>query len=447
MRSSRFMAESTLQKDFKLTKAEKEKEIQAQAQAELYQAYPLPGNISEMKSFAFGQFTWRDVLMMGGSILVGVILALPLQVFIPQWLAVVIGALIGLPFAFLSIKHVFTGNLPIEERIKIALSERGQSNLLYWDKTKNKNGAYVESSTQSFVPELEFTADDVILLPGDQGGFTVIELSVDDISQAKNTDMLGVVNSFARFLDSLIQDSDCTPIQIMLKSVPKNLKEYISLAEQRAMEIEESGRYLAAERASDYAELLIELDEDKAFYYKYYIIITYREDTEKVGEETMNTASVRRQKLKEKGLNPLNKRAKAAKDADFAVGMTEEERKEAMKQRNKEAEFGRKRTREALGRRVGMAVNMIRDLGSTHTAVQPRVLSEHEIAKLIFDCYNSEDKNVVDSVLSGALLDKDTIYSIQMYQQYPELFSLPQKPKQSKTLAAQKSGAFTMRKG
>lgn len=441
------MAESTLQKDFKLTKAEREKEIQAEAQAQLYQAYPLPDNISEMKSFAFGQFTWRDVIMMGGSELVGVILALPLQVFIPQWLAIVIGAVIGLPFAFLSIKHIFTGNLPIEQRIKIALAERGQANLLYWDKTKERSGEYASSSTQSFVPELEFTAEDIIMLPNDKGGFCVIELSVDDISQAKNTDMLGVVNSFRRFLDSLIQDSDCTPIQIMLKSVPKNLKEYISSAEQRAMEIEESGKYLCAERALDYAELLLELDEDRAFYYKYYIIITYREDAEKVGEETMNTASVRRQKLKEKGLNPLNKRAKAARDADFAIGMTEEERKEEMKRRNKEAEFGRKRTKEALGRRVGMAVNMIRDLGSTHTAVQPRVLSEHEIAKLIFDCYNSEDKNIVDSVLSGALLDKDTIYSINMYRQYPELFSLPEKTRESKTLAAQKRGAYTTREG
>lgn len=441
------MAESTVQKDFKLTKAEKEKELQAQAAQELYYSYPLPDNISEMKSFAFGQFTWRDVMFMGGAEIVGVMLMLPFQAVLPMWLCIVIGVVIGLPFAFLSIKHVFTGDLPIEERVKIALAEKGKSNLLYWDKTKEQNGDYVLSSTQSFVPDLEFTADDMILLPGEKGGFTVIELSVDDVSQAKNTDMLGIVNSFKRLLDSLIQDTDCTPIQIMLKSIPKNLKSYIAAAEQRAEEIEERQKYCAAARAEDYADQLRELDEDKAFYYKYYIVVTYREDTEHVGEDTMNTASVRRQKLKEKGLNPLNKRAKAAKNADFKVGMTEEERKQAMRQTNRESEFGRRRTRDALERRVGMIANMIRDLGSTHTAVQPRILSEQEIAKLIFDCYNSEDKNVVDAVLTGALLDKDTIYSANMYREYPELFALPKKPRENKTLSAQKRGAYTTREG
>lgn len=439
------MAESTVQKDFKLTKAEKEKEIQAAAYQELMFSYPLPGNLSEMKSFAFGQFTWRDVLMMGGSLVVGVLILMPFQVFLPMWLCLIIGILVGLPFAFLSIKHVFTGDLPIEQRVKIALAEKGKNNLLHWDKTKDRNGNYVETSTQSFVPELEFTADNCILLPRNKGGFAVIEIAVDDMAQAKNTDLVGVVNSFKRMLDALIQDTDCTPIQIVLKSMPKNLKDYIANAERYQMEIEDRGKPLAAARAEDYASLLDDLDQEKAYYYKYYIVITYREDAEHVGEETMNTASVRKKKMAEKGLNPLNKRAKAAADMNFTVGMTEEERKQAMKERNKESEFGRKRTKDAIERRLGTAMNMIRDLGSTHTAVKPRLLSQHEIAKLIFDCYNTEDKNVVDSVLNGALLDKDTIYSVNMYRQYPELFSLPKKKKEAKTLSAQKRGAYTTR--
>lgn len=439
------MSTNSVQKDLKLTKAEREKEQQAEAYQQLMFSYPLPDNISEMKSFAFGNFTWRDVVLAIGSEFVGVVLLLPMQIFIPLWLCVIIGAIIALPLAFLSIKHVFTGDLPFEERVKIELSERGQTNLLHWDKTKDTKGRYVGTSTQSFVPELTFSEENYAMLPNNEGGFAVIELAVDDISQAKNTDLVGVVNSFKRMLDSLIKDADCTPIQIMLKSIPKNLKDYIDSSEQRAIEIENNEKYMAAERAVDYAELLQALDNDHSFYHKYYIVITYRQDAEKVAEDTMDTVSVRRKKIQDKGLNPLNKRAKLAKDTNFTVGMTEEDRRRAMKERNKEAEFGQLRTKEALDRRVGAAVNMLRDLGSTHTDVKPRLLTQHEIAKLVFECYNSEDKNVVDDVLAGALTAKDTIYSAAMYRSFPELFALPKKKKSDKTLQAQKTGSYTSR--
>lgn len=436
------MAEQSVQRDFKFTKAEKEKEQQAAAREQLYFSYILPNNISDMKSFAFGSFTWRDVIAMGGCELIPIAIMMAFSALIPQWLCAIIGAVIGLPFAFLSIKHIFTGDLPIEERIKISLDERGQLSLLNWDKTKQGNGSYVETSTQSFVPQLEFTEDKFTFLPRSQGGLAIIELAVDDMTQAKDTDMLGVVRSFKRMLDALIQDTDCTPIQIMLKSVPKNLREYIEKSEQRASEIELAGHHVAAARAQDYSTLLMALDQEKAFHYRYYIIITYREDAEHVGEETMNSASVKRQKIKEKGLNPLNKRAKAAQQADFKVGMTEEERKQMLKERNKESEFGPKKTQAALERRVSMCMNMIRDLGSTHTAVKPRLLDKHEIAKLIFECYNTEDKNVINNVLEGALDVKTTLHSQKMYTEFPDIF-VEKKKDNNRTLSAQKAGALT----
>lgn len=435
------MAETDLQKDFKLTRAEREKEVQANAAQQLAYSYPLPNNISDMKSFAFGALTWRDVLFLGGSELIPIMIMMPFSAVMPNWLCMVIGFILGLPLAFLSIKHVFTGDLPVEERVRIAISDRGESNLLNWDKTKKPNGTYIDSSTQSFVPDVEFGEGNIAFLPNNQGGFAVIELSVDDMSQSKNTDIVGTVNSFKRMLDSLIQNIDCTPIQIMLKSTPKNLGTYIEKADERTAHIAMKQKPVAAARASDYANFLVYLDQEKAFYYKYYIVITYREDAEHVAEGTLNTASIRREKIKEKGMNPLNKKAKAAQQIEFEVGMSQEERKQALRERNRDAEFGKKRTKDALERRVGMAVNMLRDLGSTHTAVKPRLLSKEELAKLVFDCYNSEDKNVIDNVLTQALEHKNTLYSKEMYRQYPELFSI-KKRKQDNTLAAQKAGAL-----
>lgn len=437
------MAVNNVQQDIKLTKAEQEKERQAAAGEQLYYSYPLPENISELKDFAFGSLTWRDVIFLAACELIPVVLMLPFSVAIPQWLCVVIGLVIGLPFAFLSIKHVFTGDLPFEERLKISIAEFGESNLLNWDKTKKPDGSYVESSSQSFVPQVEFSADRFTLLPRNQGGFSVMELAVDDISQAKNTDLVGVVNSFKRMLDALIQDTDCTPIQIMLKSVPKNLSEYIESAGHHVNEIRMKNHPIAAARAEDYQALLERLDQEKAFYYRYYIVVTYREDAEHVGEDTMNTASVKRAKLKEKGMNPLNKRAKVAQQTDFDIGMTEEERKKKLRERQRSAEFGEKRTLDALSRRVSIVENMARDLGSSHTAVKPRSLTQHDIAKLIYECYNSDDKNIVDTILEQALDEKTTMYSADLYHDFPDLFSLKKKKKMSIAESAARAGALT----
>ena len=432
-----------VQRDIKLTKAEKEKEQQAAAAEQLYYSYPLPSNISELKDFAFGGLTWRDIICIGACELIPVVLMLPFGAVIPQWLCALIGALIGLPFSFLSIKHIFTGDLPIEDRVKIAIAERGKSNLLNWDKTKKPDGAYVDSSTQSFVPQLRFVSDkNYFLLPRNQGGFAVLELAVDDITQAKNTDLVGVVNSFKRLLNALIQEEDCTPIQIVLKSVPKNLSGYIETAELHTNEIRMRNRNVEAARAEDYVALLDSLDKEKAFYYRYYIVVTYREDAEEVGNETMMSASNRRKMLQEKAASPLTNKAKLAKEADFAVGISEEERKAMLKEQQRANKFGPLITAKKLERRVMSIEGLCRDLGSSHTAVKPRILTQHDVSKLIYECYNSEDKNVVDAVLDQALIEKDVLYSSQMYKDYPELFALKKK-KRDRMLEAQRAGALS----
>ena len=71
------LAESSVQRDFKLTKAEREKEIQAEAARNLAQEWPLPNNLSDLKSFAFGSLTWRDMLFVGASELIPVLLMMP----------------------------------------------------------------------------------------------------------------------------------------------------------------------------------------------------------------------------------------------------------------------------------------------------------------------------------------------------------------------------------
>ena len=111
------MPEESLSHDIKLTKSEEEKKRQQAAASELFQEWPMPDNVSEMKSFAWGKFTWRDVILSALCLVFPILFMLGFQAFIPMWLCAVIGAVIGLPFVFLVNKHHFTGDLPIEEII------------------------------------------------------------------------------------------------------------------------------------------------------------------------------------------------------------------------------------------------------------------------------------------------------------------------------------------
>ena len=414
------MAENNVQKNIQLEKAQREKEFEENAYAELNEHKILPKNISSMKDYAFGKFTWRDVAFVFACELIPVVLTLPLQAVMPQFLAVFIGLALGAPLSFLSIRHVFTGDLPIEERIKISLGERSQNNLLNWDKTI-QDGEYVATSTQSFVPVVEFDENDYIFLPGDKGGFAVLKISVDDMSQAKNSEKLMSLNGFHRMLDALVNDRDCIPIQILLKSVPKNLSEYVNTADECRMRILSENKMVAAVRAADYMGFLQGLDEAVGYYYDYYLVITYREDAEEVGNDTMNSPSVRKKKLSEgKILNPLNKRAQIAAEAEYDIGA---DRKKQNKELARSANFGRLRTQKALDRRVTTVMTMIRDLGNTHTEIRAELLSKHEITKLIFECYNDTDKHTIDAVIGQAMESRSTIYSTNMYQDFPDLFN------------------------
>ena len=95
-------------KNQQLERAQREKEREQEAGRKLYEERVLPRNISSMRDYAFGKFTWRDVACIFGCELVPVVLTMPLQAFMPQFLAVFIGLALGAPLSFLSIRHIFT---------------------------------------------------------------------------------------------------------------------------------------------------------------------------------------------------------------------------------------------------------------------------------------------------------------------------------------------------
>lgn len=413
--------EASFEKNQKMTRTEAEKKRQAAATQQLYYTYPLPKNISDMKSYAWGKFTWRDVIASGTAFGVPVFIMLAFQALIPLWLCVIIGAVIGAPLVFLVNKHHFTGDLPIEERMKIYLDNAGQNNLLSWDKTR-QNGRPIETATQSFVPEVEFTDDNFVMLPDGTGGFAVIKLDVDDITMSKPTEVLQIVQGFQETLNSLINNTDCTPVQIYLKAQQRKINGYVDRAISDMYRIREEDKRAMTARALDYASLLMALDNRVEYVYDYYYIITYREDAEDVGNDTMNTMSVRRERMKEK-MNPLNKKMKAVEDMDYQIG---QDRKASTKEFLKQSEFGRVRTKAALTKRVTTALNFIGNIGSTRAGVRPILLDQTELAKLFYEFFNETDKYTVDSVLTQAVRPKRALYSMMVYDDFPELFQRPE---------------------
>ena len=430
--------------DLKQTKAMEERKRQEQAGQVLMQERQLPVNISDMKSFAWGRFTWRDVLVSGLCIMIPALLMLPLSAILPIWIVLIIAIILALPLLYFANRHLFTGDLPIEEQIRIAMANKGNSDLLVWDKTK-RDGRYVETATQNFVPEIEFTEDNYVLLPHG-GGFSVLQVTCDDTMMAKNTEQLAIYQRFNTVLNSLVTDTDTIPIQILLKSSPIDIESYIEIATQNMYRIQqeppEKYRPLLEARANDYLALLGAMDSKAQFYYDYYVVITYREDAEGVGDDSMNTASVRRQRMKEK-VNPLQKRQETLAGMDFEIG---EDRKKKIKEATREKKFSRRRVLETLKKRTQVVMGRLKQCGTTYTDVSARVLTREEISKLFFQCYNSQDKEIIDTVVSESLYPKVTMTSSDVYRDFPDLFKRPEKKRGDKASAMQRAGALGRRR-
>lgn len=415
------MAVQNVERDLKLQRSEREKQEEQAAMQRLYTPQPLPPNISEFKTYIWGKFTLRDVVFVFICEAIPIVLCLPLSVVIPQWICMVIGFCAGLPLSFLSLKHIFTGELPIEQRVKIALAERGASNMLVWDKTKFDD-TYLNCSTQSFVPNIQFGLDNYVMLPGNKGGFAVVQVTVDDMARSGMVEMEGVVNSFSTMLNRLISSDECIPIQIMLKAEPKNLKEYINSAVANYHRINMEGKPLAAARAMDYAGTLETIDQEVEYYYTYYVVVTYREDAEDVGTKSMKSASNIRRELREKA-DPLSKKAARAREAEENLDIGED-RKKKIREQSLAAKFGEKITRQKLEKRCSIVVSALQSMSTSHSKIHPRLMNRHEISKLIYECYNNEDKNKVDLIIDQSLDQKLVMFSPQMYNDFPEIFSM-----------------------
>lgn len=403
----------------KIRRTEAEKRRQKKALSDLKRAYPLPKNISDMKSYAWGRFTWRDVIVSSTCLGVPVTLMLAFQAVLPLFACVLIGMVIGIPLVFVANKHVFTGDIPIEERVRIYVRNAGRSNLLSWDKTK-MNGRYVPSSTQSFVPDVTFD-DNYAMLRGNKGGFAIIQLDIEDSTMSKYTEQLQILMQFVSMLNQCIDSQRAIPIQIYLQSSLVRLQGWIDNAMDDIMDIGAAGKPTMWARGVDYLSLLTLHDNATRYMYKYYIVITYREDAEGVGDATMDTVSVRRERLKERA-NPFRKKMEAAQSVDFQIG---DDRKAKSKEFMRASEFGMARTMAELDSRVPKIANAINQVGSTNTSVTARLLGKAEAGRLFYEFFNETDKYASIPVLTQALEDKEALWSDSVYHDFPQVFHRP----------------------
>lgn len=421
------------------TQAMQEQEAQRQAQAYLDVQYELPKNLSEMKSFAWGQFTWRDVIVAGACLMVMVVLTLPLHDVIGQIPALLIAIGLSLPFIYIGLKHHFTGDLPIEKRLKIAMDNWGKPDLLVWDKTV-KDGVYVNTSTHDFVPAVSFGADGVAILPGNGGGFSVLKVNVDDSDYIKPTERAQIQRGFAYLLNKLNNANSNIPIQIFLKSSRQDLSAFVDNAENDIFRIEDNDvdhtQLVKRDRALNYSQYLQWIANSDNFYYDYYVVVTYREDAEEAGNDTINSASVRREKIIDSA-NPMKNKEKVMDNVEVDLGEDlAEKRKEALAS----AEFGEVNTRNAMDNRIETVTQAIKQSGTTHSSISAEMLSKEEVAKLFFQCYNSDDSRFLDRVIDQSIHDKLTIVSSDVRRDFPGLFPKPEEEQQDRFATLQRRG-------
>lgn len=411
---------SDVSEQISLQNAEKEKQQEIAASDELLRQYSLPKNISDMKSFAWGRFTWRDVIVGGASFLVPIMLMMAFQRLIPTYICVLIGVAIGIPFFIIGEKHLFTGDLPIEEKIRIYIENAGASNLLSWDKTK-LNGKYVPSSTQSFVPDVFIDKNDYVMVNGGHGGFAIDQIDVEDSTTAKAIQKLSLYNNFKAMLNQCIDSQKEIPIQFYMQATLVPLQNWIANSVEDLKALNNTDKTTMQARAMDYFGVLNALDMQERYTYKYYMITTYRDDAEGVGDKSMNTSSVRREQLKENA-NPFKKKMDAAAAVDYQIG---DDRAKKTKEYLKANQFGQLRTKIELDQRLMKTENAVNLIGSNHLGVQARKLKSADISKLFYEFFNATDKYTATPILQQALQPKVALYSKTVYDDFPDIFKNP----------------------
>lgn len=400
-----------------LQKTEREKKRQQEALMELSRSYSLPKNISDMKSYAWGKFTWRDVIVSGACIVVPCMFMMLFQALMPTYVCLIIGLAIGLPLVFVANKHIFSGDLPIEQKIAIYLKNAGEANLLSWDKTK-QNGAYIPSATQSFVPDIQIEQNDYALLNGNHGGFAIDQIDVEDSTTAKYTEQLTLYQQFCTMLNQCIDDQKEIPIQIYMQATLTPLQGWISNAIDDINALNGTPMTVKRDRALDYLGLLGRFDSQEKYSYRYYVVTTYRDDAEGVGDKSMNTTSVRREQLKE-SMNPFRKKMEAAESIDYQIG---DDRSAKTKEYMRASQFGATRTNAELDNRLLKVESAIDMMGSSHTGIQSRKLGSSDISRLFFEFFNDTDKYASVPILQQALDPKVALVSKDVYKDFPDLF-------------------------
>lgn len=406
--------------------AQADLEQEREAARALRAAYELPRNISDLKAFAWGTFTWRDLFVCGGILLAAYVLTMPVQALAGQFVGIVLALLLAAPLLFVALAHHWNGDLPIEDRIVIAMDNWGKSDLLVWDKTM-MGGSYVGTSTHDFVPQVTFHDNGIVTLPNNGGGFSVLRVLCDDSDYAKPTERIRMRNGFADLLNTLIPPERAgIPIQILLKASRQNLTPYLEAArgDLRRIEAEgdpaapSAGQIMRTMRAGDYVAYMERKAAADVFFYDYYLVVTNREDAEEVGNESLKSASVTRQRLID-SMNPMSKREEAAKNVETDVG---ESRKEAIREAMAQNEFSEQNTMVTVEKRTRDVMNSIKRSGSSNTALSSAMLSREEVAKLFYQCYNADDGVPLDSVIEQSLFPKSALASDVVHRDFPDLF-------------------------
>lgn len=425
------MSDAT-KEDIRERKSEKFTTAEEQSSMALHTRYLLPYNISDMRQYAFGKMTWRDVIV--SSIVLALCIGFGYVVFTPfigSALGMLIGVLLAIYPVFLVNKHSLTGEPPIEDRIRIYLDAKDHHTTMCWDKQRTRSGLYESTSTQSVVPDVSFgdddTQDNFVYVNGDHGGFSVLSVEPDDESSFKENDKLSIFRQFQNMLNSLATERECIPIQLVSHAEQMNLSTFVENAEEDVRrigrDVDERQRFrrpLMESRAEDYQVLVAEQNSRTMFTHRYYVVVTYRDDSEDIGSEsiTKRSAQLRRQKMLDKA-NPLKKSQDRASNIEFDIGDDREAKVSAATRENK---WTRRKTQAALLRRTTTVMDRLSSIGPTPTCVRVTQLDRMEIAKLFYACYNTVDKETVDAVVSQALDQRPVQTSQLVYDDFPDLF-------------------------
>lgn len=352
----------------------------------------IPGKIADMQNRVFGPLTFRDIGFLMASVALSAVTFTMLS-GVNTWLAAlgaVFTAAIILGVGFI---HLIMDIEPLEKYIVTWYGFESSAKEMTWKKEiVDERGYYAANSTQSFFP-FNIDQDGILFYHDNGGGALLLKVEGVDYQLLSEAERDVIIATFGDFIDKIK-----FPIQILIKTTPIDLREYISQAKK---DLEKNRPHENLYNATnDYWVFLQQYQSaDFIFNKSMYLVLPYTPSGEIAGNQSLGIASAAStDSLKSNSpLNKLFKKNEKTKEGELDLSVL------------REKEYSKEFTRKTLVERSQVVLSFISGLNGVNS--RRATLPEYvELFYYFFNVHESTIRTILDREPTGNLASTSSEY-------------------------------------